>query len=60
MKKGRNFFTEYVEGVAGQLRRTQGKICQKGSQTFAYWTLAVLKMKSDFHRENKKVAWDLS
>ena len=22
MKKGRNFFTDYVEGVAGQLRRT--------------------------------------
>ena len=22
--------------------------------------LAVLKMKSDFHTENKKIAWDLS
>ena len=39
---------------------TEGQICQKGSQTCAYWTLALLKMKSDFCTENKKVAWDLS
>ena len=33
MKKGRNFFTEYVEGVAGQLRRTVGQIGQKCKET---------------------------
>ena len=30
------------------------KICRKGSQTCASWTLVVLKMKSNFHTENKK------
>ena len=42
--------------VAGRCSIGRPSCCwgQKGSQTCAYWTLAVLKIKSDFHTENKK------
>ena len=45
-------------GYSGGAQRA--RFAEIGSQTCTFWTLVVLKVKSDFHTENKKVAWDLS
>ena len=36
------------------------KVHKPQSKSYASWNLVIPKMKSDFHTENNKMAWDLS